>query len=192
MHDCELKIKIRFLGFSQIVRAVIYLHLQYYTIRAYLRSELNLEIMRNQHETEIDFLSKMTPFPWIRVQSFNSKLKFARLMWHPYIRTRNSTFGFPGFLSIYVRFYRPFFKIHLRKIMTEQITQRFEFSMTKWTILDGWAVMRSDQPMRFSTIFKNILDCETQIYGIKSITNRIWFEIALIYWKPLFDCNWIL
>ena len=128
----------------------------------------------------------------IRVQTFNLKLKFARLMWHPYIRTRNSTFGFPGFLSIYVRFYRPFFKIHLRKIMTEQITQRFEFSMTKWTILDGWAVMRSDQPMRFSTIFKNILDCETQIYGIKSITNRIWFEIALIYWKPLFDCNWIL
>ena len=36
-------------------------------------------------------------------------------------------------------------------------------------------------------IFDDFERYETQI---KSITNWIWFEIALIYWKPLFECNW--
>ena len=47
----------------------------------------------------------------------------------------------------------------------------------------GHEIGSANEILRFSTILKDMRP------GIKSITNWIWFEIALIYWKPLFECS---
>ena len=83
---------------------------------------------------------------------------------------------------------------HMTKIMTEFTSIWIlddHVDNSRW--ISGHKIISSDQPMRkmrFSTIIFDFQRYETQRYGIKSITNWIWFEIALIYWKPLFDCKW--
>ena len=88
--------------------------------------------------------------------------------------------------DVSMSFYVDFFRKIIFKMIWFGLWQNFKcmakFENSRWPWWSWDRIIQWD-----FEIFDDFERYETQI---KSITNWIWFEIALIYWKPLFECNW--